>query len=107
MLLNVHLPRVVLVHDAEDFVDQTAFLLQDAATSVENPTVLSWDQTWLRSKEAVTYCMNGYEWPESGLVDFKSLESSSEHEVLGPVCSGEFKRHGGSAGHCWLRHQLQ
>lgn len=45
MLLNVHLPRVVLVHDAEDFVDQTAFLLQDAATSVENPTVFSWDQT--------------------------------------------------------------
>ena len=55
MLLNVHLPRVVLVHDAEDFVDQTAFLLQDAATSVENPTVLSWESPKLRGSDRWSY----------------------------------------------------
>ena len=51
--------------------------------------------TAARSKEAVTYC---HERTESGLVDFGSLETSSEHEVLGPVCSGEFKikRYGSS-----------
>ena len=41
-LLDVHLPTVVLVHDAEDLVDQPALLLQHAAGGgVEEPRVLA------------------------------------------------------------------
>ena len=44
-LLNVYLPRVVLVNNAEDLVDQASLFLQNAArASVEEPGVFSLEQ---------------------------------------------------------------
>ena len=51
-----------------------------------------------RGSHILPWC---HERTESGLVDFGSLETSSEHEVLGPVCSGEFKIGMGAPVHCW------
>ena len=51
-LLDVHLPAVVLIHDAEDLVDQAPLLLQDASRrGVEEPRVLASENGDITSAE--------------------------------------------------------